>query len=128
MVGRCEAAMGDKGGDQFTAANTAARLMKVSTDVTRALMLAAFGETRHRSLSDAVVLPPAHEPAVRRPVRDDMDATTAVIARELRALAEESVGGWERDRAKYADPRSAFYSPQESTYVPVPQQSETPLR
>src|SRR5579862_958575 len=83
MVARCETAMRDRGSDQFIAANTAVRIMKVGGDITKALMLAAFGETRHRSISEPVV-PPPREPALRCQARQDMDAAQTVMARELR--------------------------------------------
>ena len=95
MIARCEATMRDKGSDQFTAANTAVRIMKVGGDITKALMLAAFGETRHRSIREA---PPSREPAPRTQTQEDLDATTAVLAREMRALSEECVKDWEKDR------------------------------
>jgi hypothetical protein len=102
MIARCEATMRDKGGDQFTAANTAARLMKVSTDVTKALMVAAFGETRHRSFRETV-MPPPREPAAPDPVDADIDAAAVLMARETRAVTEECVREWEQAREKAAE-------------------------
>jgi len=99
MLARCEMTMRDRGSDQFTAANAAVRIMKAGSDITKALMLAAFGETRHRSLRDEAILPPRREPAPRSQVHEDMDATIALMARETRALAEEIVEEAEKDRA-----------------------------
>jgi hypothetical protein len=124
MIARCEATMRDKGGDQFTAANTAARLMKVSTDVTKALMVAAFGETRHRSFRETVVSPPApREPAAPNPIREDIDATTTVLARQLRLIAEESAQEWDEERAKHAKVIAEMktYGQEPVSYVRPPQ-------
>lgn len=100
MLARCESAMRDKSSDQFTAANTAVRLMKVGGDLTRSLMLAAFGETRHRSLSDAVALPrPQRAAPLPNPVAEDIDATKAVLARQLRIVTEECAREWNEARA-----------------------------
>src|SRR5437868_11733034 len=52
MLARCEIAMRDRGSDQFIAANAGVRIMKAGSDITKALMLAAFGETRHRSITE----------------------------------------------------------------------------
>jgi hypothetical protein len=98
MLARCEIAMRDKGSDQFTAANAGVRIMKAGGDITKALMLAAFGETRHRSITEPV-LPPPRGPAPRSQAHEDMEATIAVMARETRALAEEIVEEAEKDRA-----------------------------
>ncbi|MBL6853409.1 MAG: hypothetical protein ISS15_02510 [Alphaproteobacteria bacterium] len=95
MLARCEIVMRDKGSDQFTAANAAVRLMKAGGDITKALMLAAFGETRHRSISEKVEQP---RPQRTDQVAQDIDAATALMARELRALTEEIVSDAEKDR------------------------------
>jgi hypothetical protein len=73
--------------------------MKVGGDITKSLMLAAFGESRHRSISEKV-LPRPREPAPRSQAREDLDATTALLAHEMRTLSEECVGEWEKDRAR----------------------------
>ena len=108
MIARCEIAMRDRGSDQFTAANIAVRIMKVGGDITKALMLAAFGETRHRSIRENAPLPP-REPAPRGQAREDMDAAQAIMARELRALTEEIVGEAEKDRALFAEQTRAYH-------------------
>jgi len=107
MIARCEIAMRDRGSDQFTAANTAVRIMKVGGDITKALMLAAFGETRHRSIRETIL--PPREPAPRSQAREDMDAAQTIMARELRALTEEIVGEAEKDRALFAEQTRAYH-------------------
>jgi hypothetical protein len=107
MLARCEIAMRDKGSDQFTAANTAVRIMKVGGDITKALMLAAFGETRHRTFRETVELP--RRPAPRSAASADLDATEAVLARELRAMTEECADGWQKEREADIRAHIAYY-------------------
>jgi len=127
ILARCEIAMRDRGSDQFTAANAAARIMKVGGDITRALMLAAFGETRHRTIRETVEMPPQAMP--RSAARADLDAAQAVMARELRALAEEIVGEAEKDRAtRGPKPIERHYTKEEEERVLASRKSETPLR
>jgi hypothetical protein len=98
MLARCEIVMRDKGSNQFVAANAAVRIMKAGGDITKALMLATFGETRHRSLRDEAILPPRPQRA-NSDIAQDLNATQAVLARELRALTEECADGWQQGRA-----------------------------
>jgi hypothetical protein len=105
MLARCESAMRDKSNDQFTAANTAVRLMTVGGELTRSLMLATFGETRHRSLTDnglPLPPPPSLAPPPPSPVTEDIDATKAVLAHQLRIITEECAREWDQARATEA--------------------------